>query len=72
MSLITNSIRYPVTVAVVAIIAVLGGFLALFRVPIQLTTDVDKPFISVQTNWFGESHEEIEKGIIIEQEKYLK
>jgi HAE1 family hydrophobic/amphiphilic exporter-1 len=72
MSLITSSIRYPVTVAVGAIIAVLGGLLALNRVPIQLTPDVEKPFISVTTNWFGASPEEIEKEIILEQEEFLK
>lgn len=72
MSLITSSIRFPVTVAVGAIIAVLGGLLALNRVPIQLTPDVEKPFISVTTNWFGASPEEIEKEIILEQEKFLK
>ncbi|HSG99370.1 MAG TPA: efflux RND transporter permease subunit, partial [candidate division Zixibacteria bacterium] len=64
--------RFPVTVAVGAIIAILGGLLALFRVPIQLTPDVQRPFVTVTTTWFGASPEEIEKEIILEQEEYLK
>ena len=63
MSLINSSIRFPVTVAVGAIIAVLGGLLALFRVPIQLTPDVQKPYVTVTTSWFGASPEEVEKEI---------
>ena len=46
--------------------------MALFQVPIQLTPEVAKPFITVTTTWFGASPEEIEKEIVDEQEKYLK
>jgi HAE1 family hydrophobic/amphiphilic exporter-1 len=72
MSLVTSSIRFPVTVAVGVMIAFLGGFLALTAVPIQLTPDVDRPVINVTTAWPGASPEEIEKEIIEEQEDYLK
>lgn len=72
MSLVTSSIRYPVTVAVGVMIAFLGGFIALRAVPIQLTPDVDRPIINVSTAWPGASPEEVEKDIIQEQEDYLK
>lgn len=72
MSLVTSSIRYPVTVAVGVMIAFLGGFLALTAVPIQLTPETDRPVVNVTTNWAGASPEEIEKEIIQEQEDYLK
>lgn len=72
MSLTTSSIRFPVTVTVGVIIAVLGGILALNRVPVQLTPEVQRPAITVTTLWFGASPEEIEKEIIEEQEEYLK
>lgn len=72
MSIIKSSIKFPVTVIVGTLIAVLGGLLALFRVPIQLTPEVEKPFISVNTSWHGASPEEIEKDIVDEQEKFLK
>ncbi len=72
MSPVEASIRYPVTVAVGVLIAVLGGLLALGGVPIQLTPDIDKPIVNVATVWVGASPEEIEKEIVEEQEEYLK
>jgi HAE1 family hydrophobic/amphiphilic exporter-1 len=51
---------------------VLFGALALFRVPVQLTPTVDQPVITVTTNWFGASAEEVLREITEEQEDYLK
>ncbi len=72
MSMTTASIRYPVSVAVGVMLAMLGGFLAVTRVPIQLTPEVQEPMITVTTIWPGASPEEVEKEIIQKQEKYLK
>lgn len=72
MGLINSSIRFPVTVVVGVLIAIMGGFVALKNVPIQLTPDVKRPIITVTTNWFGASPEEIEKEIVDQQEEYLK
>ena len=72
MKLIDSSIKYPVTVAVGVLLAVFGGLIAVGGVPIQLTPDVQRPYITVTTNWFGASPAEVEKEIIEEQEKYLK
>lgn len=72
MSLIDSSIKFPVTVIVGIIIAVLAGYIALTSVPIQLTPEVTRPVVTVTTNWFGASPEEIEREIIDEQEDYLK
>ena len=72
MSPIDASIRYPVTVAVGVLIAVLGGMLALTSVPVQLKPEFGKPMVHVQTIWPGASPEEVEKEIIEEQEEYLK
>jgi HAE1 family hydrophobic/amphiphilic exporter-1 len=72
MSLTEASIKYPVTVVVGVLIAVLGGVLALFGVPIQLTPEIDRPLVTVATVWPGASPEEMEKEIIQEQEEYLK
>ncbi len=72
MSLINSSIRFPVTVIVGVLIAIIGGFAALNNVPIQLTPEVRRPIITVTTNWFGASPEEIEKEIVDQQEEYLK
>lgn len=72
MSLIQNSIKFPVTVTVAVLILILGGMVALTGVPIQLTPDVQQPIITVSTSWPGASPEEVEKEIIDKQEKYLK
>jgi len=72
LSLIETSIKYPVTVIVGVLIAVIGGFLALTRVPVQLTPEVERPIVNVSTTWIGASPQEIEKEIIEKQEEYLK
>lgn len=72
MDLIRGSIRYPVTVIVGVFIAMLAGYVALTKVPVQLTPEIERPVITITTNWFGASPEEIEKEIIEEQEEFLK
>ena len=65
MGIIGRAIRLPVTVTVGGILIILFGFISFFRVPVQLTPDVEKPKISVNTVWSGASPEEVEKEIII-------
>ncbi|MBW1768548.1 MAG: efflux RND transporter permease subunit, partial [Deltaproteobacteria bacterium] len=72
MGIIDRAVQLPVTVTVGAVLIVLFGILSLFRVPIQLIPDVEKPKITVRTVWPGASPEEIEKEIIIPQEDKLK
>ncbi len=72
MDIIRFSIENPVKVAVGVILIVLFGVIALNSVPIQLTPDVDRPVVTVRTEWPGRSPEEIEKSILIEQEEKLK
>ena len=64
MKLAESSIRFPVSVIVGVLFIALFGFIALFRIPIQLTPDVDRPIINVSTFWPGASPEEIEQDII--------
>ena len=61
MGIIDRAIKLPVTVTVGTILIVLFGFISLFRVPVQLTPDVEKPKISVRTLWPGASPDEVEK-----------
>jgi len=72
MGIIDRSIQLPVTVTVGAILIILFGIISLFRVPVQLIPDVEKPKISVMTAWPGASPQEVEKEIIIPQEDKLK
>ncbi len=72
MKIIDSSVKYPVTVIVGVLIAVFAGFVALNRVPVQLTPEVLRPVITVTTIWPGSSPEEMEREVIDKQEEYLK
>jgi HAE1 family hydrophobic/amphiphilic exporter-1 len=72
MDPIKYAIQKPVTVMVGVILLVLFGLISLFKLPIQLTPNVDKPEITVTTTWEGASPQEVEREIIEEQEERLK
>ncbi|MBN2475751.1 MAG: efflux RND transporter permease subunit [Pirellulales bacterium] len=72
MDPIRFSIENPVKVAVGVILVLLFGLIALRAVPIQLTPDVDRPVVTVRTEWPGRSPEEVEESILVEQEEKLK
>ncbi len=72
MSIVEGAIRYPVRVAVGAILLLLFGGLALFRIPVQLTPTIDEPVVTVNTVWPGASPQEIEREIVDEQEEQLQ
>ncbi|WP_027182870.1 efflux RND transporter permease subunit [Desulfovibrio inopinatus] len=72
MDIIKFSIRNPVVVLVGVILATLFGVLSLYQMPYQLSPDVSKPEITVETTWPGATPSEIERDIIEEQEEALK
>lgn len=72
MKLIESSIKRPVSVIVGVLFVTLFGLIALFRIPIQLTPDVDRPVVTVATLWPGASPEEVEQEIVQRQEEQLK
>ena len=72
MRIIEGSIRYPVTTVVGVLLLILFGGLALMRIPVQLTPEVEEPQISVNTSWPGASPHEVEREIVDEQEEQLK
>jgi len=72
MKLVDASIKNPITVIVGVILLVMFGLIALFRIPVQLTPNVDKAEITVNTIWTGASPQEVEREIIDEQEDVLK
>lgn len=72
MKLVDTAIKKPVTVTVGVILVLLFGLVSLFRIPIQLTPNVDLPEISVRTVWQGASPLEIEREIVDVQEEELK
>jgi HAE1 family hydrophobic/amphiphilic exporter-1 len=72
MKLVQTSILKPVSVVVGVIFIVLFGLISLFKIPVQLTPDVEKPRITVDTTWTGGSPNEVETEIVREQEDELK
>ncbi|HEA65589.1 MAG TPA: efflux RND transporter permease subunit [Desulfobacterales bacterium] len=72
MKLVDTAIKKPVTVTVGAILLILFGLISLFKIPIQLTPNVDLPEISISTEWRGASPLEVEREITDVQEDELK
>ena len=55
----------------VLIVCVLGA-VAAFRIPVQMIPDLEARTISVITGWPGATPQDVEKEILIEQERYLR
>lgn len=71
MDLIRVAIARPTAVVAAVLMAVMFGYVALTTIPIQLAPDVNKPVITVTTDWFGAAPAEIEREILNEQEDVL-
>ncbi len=65
-------VRNPVKIAVGALLIVLFGLIALLRMPMQLTPEVQTPTLTVETRWTGASPQEVEREIVQEQEEQLQ
>ena len=72
MNLIRIAIERPIAVVAAVLMALLFGLVALTTIPIQLTPDVRKPVITIETRWPGAAPAEIEREIINEQEEVLR
>ncbi len=72
MQLIEFFIRNPVKVTVGVLLMSLFGVVALYRMPMQLTPEVQIPTITIETRWPGASPQEVEREITLEQEEQLK
>lgn len=72
MSLVQAFVNNPVKVSVGILLVALFGGVALLRMPMQLTPEVQTPTITITTRWPGASPQEVEREIVIEQEEQLK
>lgn len=70
--MIKTLINRPVVVIVGMILLSLFGVLSLSTMPYQLTPQVTRPVISVNTTWSGATPYEIEREILERQEQVLK
>jgi len=65
------AIERPVILTVAILILTLFGLLSIFQVPVQMIPDLDARIVSVSTKWPGAAPQDVEKEIVVEQEKYL-
>ena len=72
MDIVRYALNKPVSIIVAVILVITFGIIGLNSLPVQLTPDVEKPQISVETTWGGATPYEIEKDIIEKQEEALK
>ncbi|MFA5494599.1 MAG: efflux RND transporter permease subunit [Porticoccaceae bacterium] len=66
------SIRHGKLLTVIVLITCVLGIAAALRIPVQMIPDLDVRTISVVTSWAGATPQDIEKEILIEQERYLR
>ncbi len=72
MLLTRSGLSNPVAVAVACILLVIFGLLSLFRLPVQMTPNIDRPSISISTGWRAAAPEEVESEILEPQENQLR
>ena len=72
MSWTRLALSNPVATLVGVLLVVLFGALSLTRLPVQLTPEVEKPEITIRTDWRAAAPEEVEAEIIEPQEKVLR
>ena len=72
MNFIDYSVKKFITIISIFLLSFIFGLISLQSIPIQLVPTVEKPKITIRTNWQGASPEEIEREIVIRQEDKLK
>ncbi|WP_196139589.1 efflux RND transporter permease subunit [Aliikangiella sp. G2MR2-5] len=72
MKLISHALNNPASVAVAVALILLLGVLSIFKLPVQLFPDIERPRIAIQTQWRAASPKEIESEIVEPQEQVLR
>lgn len=67
-----SMIRQGTLLTVATLIICVLGIAAAIRIPVQMIPDLEVRTISVVTNWPGATPQDVEKEILIEQERYLR
>lgn len=70
--MLAAGIRRGTILAVVVLIIAVLGIAAAMRIPVQMIPDLEVRTISVVTGWPGATPQDVEKEILIEQERYLR
>ncbi len=72
MDITRASLNNPAAIAATVALVMLFGVLAVFDLPLQLFPDIDRPQLSINTNWRAASPTEIEAEILEPQEEVLQ
>ncbi len=72
MNLTRSSLKNPASVIVILVLIILFGILSIFKLPIQLTPDIEQPQITIFSGWRQAAPEEIESVIIEPIENAVK
>lgn len=65
-------IRRGTLLSVIVLIVSILGVVAALRIPVQMIPDLEVRTIRVDTGWPGATPQDVEKEILIEQERYLR
>ncbi|BDX07014.1 efflux RND transporter permease subunit [Planctobacterium marinum] len=72
MNLTRSSVKNPAAVLVIVALVFIFGVIAMMKLPIQLTPDIEQPQITISTGWRAAAPEEVESVIIEPQENVVK
>lgn len=70
--MITAAVKHGILVTVIVMIACILGIVSALNIPVQMIPDLEVRTITVQTGWPGATPQDVEKEILIEQERYLR
>ena len=61
----------PVAILALVMLTIVFGIVALKKIPIQMTPDIDKPILQVRVSWPGASPADVEREIITRLERSI-
>jgi multidrug efflux pump subunit AcrB len=70
--MIEATVKRGILVTVIVLISAILGLVAALNIPVQMIPDLEVRTITVQTGWPGATPQDVEKEILIEQERYLR
>ncbi|MBQ4852714.1 efflux RND transporter permease subunit [Pseudoalteromonas sp. MMG012] len=70
--MIEAAVKRGTLVTVVVLITTILGLISALNIPVQMIPDLEVRTITVQTGWPGATPQDVEKEILIEQERYLR
>ena len=72
MNLTRSALKNPAAILVIVALVMVFGLMSVFKLPIQLTPDIEQPQITISTGWRSAAPEEMESVIIEPIENVVK